>query len=220
MYFFEIDNRDYLITAAHVLDDRQDHTLYVGQNGLIPINLTFLSTIAPDGKRLRDKIDFAFAPINGSWRDLGVKPIKVSNLVNRDDAPYYSAIGFPNSRNKKYNPVRNTIRPTIRQFISTPNINIKSFTAIGLNSEIHLALNRPHKYGFSSGSYVHLFEPRGMSGGMIFGLYAMSRPSVLAGLDMPLIIPAAIVTEKNTRHQLLFGTRIAIIVETIRRRAR
>lgn len=57
-----------------------------------------------------------------------------------------------------------------------------------------------------------MFEERGMSVGMIFGLYGMSRAGVIAGLEEPLIVPEAVVTENNVRHQLL----LVAIVDKIR----
>ena len=214
--FVEVDGRDYLVTAAHVVDHHQAHTLFVGQRKLVGVTLTFHSTVAPGGNRAADKLDFAFAPLDVSWRAMGIKPIPLSTLFDREDAPLYSAIGFPNSRNRKYNPVKNTVRPTVRQFISSPVDDPAAFEAIGLARDVHLALRRDPKYALSRGSRVIPFEPRGMSGGLIFGLYGVQAPRVLAGLDHPLVVPEAIVTERSAEHHLLLGTRLVTIVNAIR----
>lgn len=215
--FLEIDGADYLVTAAHVIDNHEDHTLFVGQGEFVGITLTFRSTVPRAGKRANDKIDFAFAPLDGSWRERGIEAIPVSDLIDRADAPLYSAIGYPNSRNRKYNPVKNTVKPTVRQFISNPVDDPAAFAAIGLSPDVHLALRRDPKYALSGGVRVKPFEPRGMSGGMIFALYGVQSLDVIAGLKPPLVVPEAIVTERSAEHKLLFGTRLVSIIDTIRR---
>lgn len=215
--FLEIDGADYLVTAAHVVDNHRSNTLFVGQRALIGITLTFRSTVPPAGKRANDKLDFGFARLDGSWRNHGIEPMAVSALIDRDDALLYSAIGYPNSRNRKYNPVKSTVRPTVRQFISSPVNDPAAFAAIGLSPDVHLALRRDPKYALSGGARVNPFEPRGMSGGMIFALYGMHSIDVVAGLKKPLVVPEAIVTERNVEHKLLFGTRLVSIIDTIRR---
>lgn len=215
--FLEVDGSDYLVTAAHVIDSHEQHTLFVGQRKFVGITLTFRSTVPPAGKRAKDKIDFAFAPLDDSWRRRGIEPIPVSALVERVKAPLYSALGYPNSRNRKYNPVKGTVKPTARQFISNPVEDPAAFAEIGLSPNVHLALRRDPKYALSRGTRVTPFEPRGMSGGMIFGLYGVQSPAVLAGLESPLVVPEAIVTERSAKHKLLFGTRLSSIIDAIRR---
>lgn len=42
----------------------------------------------------------------------------------------------------------------------------------------------------------------------------------IAGVEEPVIVPEAIVTEKNEEHKLLFGTRMVTIIDAIRRDAK
>ena len=111
--FISINEKDYFLTAAHVLDKVGGESFFVGQDTTLPINLTVHSTTAPDGNRELDKLDFAFAQVGDFWRDQGIVPLQF-DLLRQFHTPLYSAFGWPCAKNRKrsINSQANTIRPT------------------------------------------------------------------------------------------------------------
>lgn len=217
--FLEIGGADYFVTAAHVLDGHKEAGLFIGQNGLQPIELDLSATVAPDGNRECDKFDFAFAKVDQNWRELGIKPL-IFDPMRLYDCQILSAFGWPNSRNRQrsINKVERSIRPTCRQFVSGGVSASASLQREGFSDQNHVIMHRS-KYGVVEGRKVRNFEPKGMSGGIIFGLPNAHKPEVLAGQIDAKVVPIGIVIEKNADNKALIGTRISVIAEAIAKRA-
>lgn len=212
--FITVDEQDYLVTCAHVVDvSNKETTLFVGQGKTHGITAVFGITRAPGNKRDDDVIDFAFTPVGPEWRERGIIPLTPAEL-KIPKAHFYCAYGFPNSRNgkKSINFVGKKIKPTANPFISIEVTDAAILSAAGISEQHHLALFRDPK-GINGNKP---FEPVGMSGGAIFAMHDLSDPMVLAGQRVPRIGVAALITHKSKEHKLLYGTRTSTIVAAIR----
>ena len=193
--FISINEKDYFLTAAHVLDKVGGESFFVGQDTTLPINLTVHSTTAPDGNRELD-------------------------LLRQFHTPLYSAFGWPCAKNRKrsINSQANTIRPTCRQFLSNEIGLSDALAKEGFSNEHHLVMHRP-KFSEIDGVKVKTFEPRGMSGGVIFGIGKAHKATVLAGVEEAVVFPAAIVIEKHLPGEALIGVRLSTIARAISQQA-
>jgi hypothetical protein len=168
--FVKVDGADYVLTAAHVIDHHTSHTLFIGHNGLQPVTLTFRTTVGPGGNRTKDRWDFSFAKVDSAWRGAGIEPLDLSNLPALGDTRLFTAVGYPTSANRKYNPTKRTIRPTQRRYASARLAADHPFyKELGVSHATHIAIIRDGRFSMSGGTRVNAFEPRGMSGGIFFG---------------------------------------------------
>jgi hypothetical protein len=215
--FVEVDGQDYILTAAHVVDHHEKHTLYVGHQGLKDLTLTFHTTVAPDGNRLKDRWDFSFAQADPTWRENGIVPLDISSLRALQDGLLLTAVGYPNSANRKIDHKAAQIRPTQRRYASQrlPSTH-PIYEAVAISYDTHVAISRDNKYAMMDGKKVKAFEPRGMSGGVFFGLPDVSSVEVKVFGEPPTIFPAGLIIEKCDRHRALFGPSLSIIADQIR----
>jgi len=215
--FVEVDGVDYILTAAHVVDHHEAHTLYIGHRRLQDITLTFRMTAAPDGVRSNDRWDFAFAKADSIWREHGIIPLDISQLPALDDAMILTAVGYPNSANRKIDHQFRRIRPTQRRYAS---LRLPSdhpiYAALPIAHNTHVAISRDSRYAMSDGKRVSTFEPRGMSGGVFFGMPNVQRAAVVVFGGEPTIFPAGLIIEKNDQHRALFGPALSVIADQIR----
>ncbi len=163
-----------LITAAHVIDENEHGTLYLGVGDkLLPIAGQFNCTTKPDGDRKKDHYDFA-------WVDIDTD----TNLSIPDDAFLFDdklhivngklydepclALGFPNSKNKIY---KNSISPKFMKYWSTLRDIPDLCQKMGIPEEHHLFLDY-HKDSSkdSDGKIIDSIKPTGISGGALIGL--------------------------------------------------
>jgi hypothetical protein len=215
--FVEVDGADYILTAAHVIDHHEAHTLYIGHKRLQDISLTFRTTAAPDGDRSKDRWDFSFAKADPVWRENGIIPLDIGQLPDLDDALIFTAVGYPNSANRKFDHQSRRIQPTQRRYASLrlPEDH-EIYTALPIAHNTHVAISRDGRYAITDGKKVSTFEPRGMSGGVFFGMLDVHRAAVAFFGAEPTIFPAGLIIEKNDKHRALFGPALSVIADQIR----
>jgi len=115
--FIEIDGSKFLITAAHVVDDKEND-IYIGidTNELLTLGGELIRNVAP-GDRSGDKIDISILKLNQETIDkIGDKYefVKKNEIgVNHEfrNLPMYTSVGFPASKSK-YNSFKNKIKST------------------------------------------------------------------------------------------------------------
>jgi hypothetical protein len=215
--FVEVDGRDYILTAAHVVDHHKDHTLYIGHKRLQDLTLTFRTTVAPSGDRLLDRWDFSFAQADPAWREGGIVPLDISNLPLLDEGLLLTAVGYPNSANRKMNHQSAQIRPAQRRYASQRlPFDHPIYEALGIGHDTHVAISRNPKHALVDGKRVNAFEPRGMSGGVFFGLPDVRTARVTLFGGVPRIFPAGLIIEKSDPHRALFGPALAVVADQIR----
>lgn len=215
--FVEVDGIDYILTAAHVVDHHQAHTLYIGHERFQDMTLTFRTSVAPGGDRTKDRWDFAFARADSIWREHGIIPLDISQLPALDDGLILTAVGYPNSANRKIDHHGRRIQSTQRRYAS---LRLPSghpiYAALGIEHDTHVAISRDPKYAISHGKRVNTFEPRGMSGGVFFGMPDVQHAAVVIFGGEPTIFPAALIIERSDQHRALFGPALYVIADQIR----
>jgi hypothetical protein len=107
----------FVVTAAHILDNRKNTNLYIGgragaRPALISADWNWKGTPAPNGVRRLDKIDCAFSQVPESIvRTLGAVEFLEPDRISHNRAPLanrvYMAMGYPLSRNRTLFDFRN-----------------------------------------------------------------------------------------------------------------
>jgi hypothetical protein len=215
--FVSVDGSDYILTAAHVVDHHKASTLHIGHSRLQDLTLSFRSTVAPNGDRLKDRWDFAFAHADPQWRENGIVPLDISDIPDMKEALIFTVVGYPNSSNKRVNHKERSIRPTQRRHSSLrlPATH-PVYATLRISFDTHLAIGRDPKQAVSGDEIVRPFEPRGMSGGLIFGLLNAHKASTILFDFQPIVFPAALFIERCEKHRALFGPSLRIIADEIR----
>jgi hypothetical protein len=220
-----IDEREFVVTAAHILDELDTHAIYIaGTVGTEPVQILGVAqkTSPPPGGRQHDKIDIAFWELDQPTADkLGhVSFIEVSGLSHNKaplESRLYLAMGYPASRNKKnVNNVKKSIKTSLSKYTGELSNDPAVSHEYGVTGKNHLFL-KFHKYSETkSGERRKTFTPNGLSGGPLIDLGNFASPdryksdSTIAGYVAGMII------ERITKHQVLVATRIQVIVEAIR----
>lgn len=215
--FVEVDGIDYILTAAHVVDHHEAHSFYIGHRRFQDMTLTFRTTLAPGGDRSKDHWDFAFARADPRWREDGIIPLDISWLPRLSDELILTAVGYPISANRKSEHRARRIQATQRSYSS---MRLPSdhpiHAALAIDHDTHVAVNRDPKYAVLAGRRVKTFEPRGMSGGIFFGLPDVQHAAVVIFEGEPTIFPAALIVEKSDKHRALAGPTLQVVADQIR----
>lgn len=219
--FIEIDSSYFLITAAHVVDDKE-HDIYVGIDTHEGLTLggELTKNTAP-GHRDDDKIDISILKLNQETLDkLGDKYefVKQNELgINHEYKlmPMYTSVGFPASKSK-YNSFKEEIKSKPFIYTTMPaepaiydELNCESFA----NLIVHY--DKEKVKDFSTGNILTGPDPFGISGS---GLWFTAPQMKAKGehIDKKLV---AIMTEwPKENRKYWIGTRIDIITEVIRQK--
>jgi hypothetical protein len=219
----KLDGRHLLVTAAHVIDENASTSLYVaGASSIELLELEFYGTNAPEGDRNRDHYDFAFAELSPGVVDVlgAVKFVEEHECrgAGADDARrLFTAVGFPNSRNKPPFQTDTKVKGQLYQYSHTHRLVPALVTALGVSGREHLFIeHRKHAFD-ETGRKVSAIAPRGISGGAILESFDFNDRDLLNGLKLPTPLLAGITIERYPEYEMLVGTRIDTIVRAIRR---
>lgn len=181
----EYNGEKFLITAAHVIDENKNTSLYFSSDGcLCEITGEFNSSKAINGDRKDDIIDVAALRLNDNQiSQIGTSFIP-HNEILWDEACLENkmglVIGFPNSKNNRYNSSK-------KKVITTPAIySDKMFSAKDIvskkyeNHNIAIKFNKK-KCKNENGEIKHTFKPTGLSGG---GLFLMADVSNIESYEL------------------------------------
>jgi hypothetical protein len=209
--FLRIDDFDYLVTAAHVVDILNGHRLALPSGPLIPLTLPMARSIAPNGNRSTDKLDFAYSRLSPAWRDFGIAPLEFRETPEQDGAKIYCAVGFPNTQ-MTIDPKNLNIRPVgVLSFMR----RIDEINGLAVHPNFHLVLQRNRKYALQNGKKTKQFSPIGMSGGLVFEVEGATNLDVLAGNKSPVLRPKALMTELVANGNAILATRLSYVAATI-----
>lgn len=219
--FIEIYGSKFLITAAHVVDDKEDE-IYVGidTHELLMLGGDLTKNIAP-GHRDDDKIDISILKLNQETIDkLGGKYqfINQNELgINHEQKllPMYTSVGFPASKSK-YNSYKDEIKSKPFIYTTMPaeqaiydELKCENFS----NIIVHYDKEKVKDY--STGQTLTGPDPFGISGS---GLWFVPPQVKAKGehIDKKLV---AIMTEwPKENRKYWIGTRIDVITEVIRQK--
>ena len=214
----ELPEGRFLLTAAHVLDHNRETSLYLGAGGFALLQFEALVSVAPDGKPYSDHADFAIARLGEDFlaklsNTKFISEAEISRTVAPSEGRTYTCLGYPNSKNKV-------------KWHKLPKVTPKLFpyTSIGLSAarlpkfatdEFHILVDYSAKYARDEdGNKVSATDMHGCSGGAMIDLGRVG-PGSLAAAPEPKL--AALFIEGHPTEKVLLGTRVAAILEAVRK---
>lgn len=223
-FLLQVDGKQYLVTAAHVLDLNKDSTLYVaGSNALEMITGIAGVTKAPASGRLDDKYDFAFMELPQDFIErLGTESFIDANDVSQNrgtlDGRCFMALGYPASRNKaKPISVAGTrVRAKAWAYSNTIHTDTKIFDAVGVSSETHLLLKFGKKSKAFTGETTSSINPQGASGGILADLGRIDPKSLAPSAQLTPRL-AGILIEHHAASKAILAVKIQSIIDAIRK---
>ncbi len=217
----ELSGRNYLVTAAHVIDELRNTDLFLGGSGeLIPLDLDFICSIPQNGRREDDHYDFAWSVVSDEFfSSIGdAKSIKEADVsLNRVNTVgrVYAALGFPRSKNKKANPKTKALRPKFASYASTGKQMPDLYIEIGLSGNDHIAIEHKSQSLDRDGNKVNSYAPRGMSGGPLIDLGKMVSPSDLGRATPFSGKLAGVLIEKYEAREAILSVKIQHVIHSI-----
>jgi hypothetical protein len=203
--------RRHILTAAHVLTDREGLTVYVGSGGHW-IRLPDQFHIYTDGRA-----DFAFAPTDEA---LAAKMSDCSflgadRIAGRADLKFrperdslHVAFGYPQSRFR----IRRSLKRVeyksmaVLGYVEDPSV----YDRLRLSPDAHVVIDHDQERSVTPRGIQQPPASYGMSGGGMFRFPALERPGAL---DAPRL--AAIITGYDPIERAMIGDRIDVILNAI-----
>ncbi|WP_144033595.1 trypsin-like peptidase domain-containing protein [Sphingomonas guangdongensis] len=210
----DIDGTRCLMTAAHVIDANEKTTLYVGgDTTLVEINAEFDATVAPESGRRDDHYDFAIAPLPETMLS---EMSTLKFVTGQEMAPtslgrdklLYTALGFPNSKNKAALAGALKVRGQLYSYSSFARFQPALALSLDVSGDEHVFIDHRKHGRDETGRKVLSIAPRGLSGGAIIQAADFGDREVLLGRKPPEPKLAAITIELYKSHQTLLGTRV------------
>lgn len=215
----KIKEERYLITAAHVIDHNEITSLYVsGEKHLVLIESTAHLTVAPQGDRDEDVIDFAVLHLSddmmvkiGNIEYISEKDILLRDLKQSEKCCL--ALGYPNSKNKINPKYGNNVKET--PFVYTSNLkhDDELFKKTGSIKGQHYLLDYCKKHSKDEArNIVNSISPKGVSGGGLFYIEGMDKPESYVP-EAPCVGKlVGILIEFRKEHKVLIYTRLSTIL--------
>lgn len=216
-----------LITAAHVLDNNAETTLYVnGSEGLLEILGDVHITNSPSKDRKDDDLDFGFMSLSDEFIEklgdvyfITEDEFLLSDLGEKERLGL--ALGYPNSKNKKHDNINNKITPSPFVYSSTLRTDRDVFIRCGFNIDTHFLLDFCHKKSKDeNNTLTNSVAPKGISGGGLFLIEGMSDPESYK-LGTPCsgkLIGMQI--EINKIEKVLISVKLSVIINALTKRSR
>lgn len=219
----EIRGSRYLITAAHVIDENQYTTLYLGADRLVEIEGEFLCTSKPDGDRNQDHYDFAWQKLSQNYLERlkkvrFIEEADISKNTVATEGRAYVAMGFPNSQNKKVNITEKSITPKFAKFTATGKSKPELFKKLGITGQDHITIDHDKKFSRNpNGTITNSFRPRGMSGGALIDIGRLVTIDELRKTEAHPGFLAGILVEKHDGFNSMLSVKIDVVIEEILR---
>ena len=220
--FLNYLGKKYLATAAHLIDNSEFSTLYIGIDGgiLNVIAGEFSITSKPQGERKNDKIDLALLAISDELA-LGLSnayfiPESEWQLQSLPSSINHGLmLGYPNSKNKfkniKSQPIK--LNPFLYESMLIDDSSV--YDKSGLSPSLHHLLDFGEKSRDTNGTIINPTSPKGVSGGGLFYMGQMKRleshvhTKEYSGKFLGILI------EQRTNINALVFTRISVIKKVL-----
>lgn len=220
----EIENHKYLLTAAHVIDENEYSSLYVGgKSEVILIEGDFHCTMRPEDGRDNDHYDFAWLQLSDQLIEkIGnacfAQETQLSYYNGQPEGRLYLALGYPNTKNKKINTPKKSIKPYYMKHASTVNQNEVLRRKLGVSGKDHLFLEYNSKHSKDEeGKIVNSIVPRGISGGALIDMGNIANPdSYIPNAPCSGQI-AGMLIENHKDCKAMSAVKIGVIVEQIKK---
>jgi hypothetical protein len=219
----QIENLKYLLTAAHVIDENEHSSLYVGgESEVILIEGDFLCTKKPEGGRDNDHYDFAWLQLSDQFiGKMGnvcfAEEKQFSNYNGQTEGRLYLALGYPNTKNRQINTQEKSVKPHYMKYASTVKPNDVLCKKLGVSGKDHLFLNYNPKHSKDeAGKIVNSIVPRGISGGALIDMGNIAKlDSYIPGASCKGQI-AGMLIENHRDCKAMSAVKVGVIVEQIK----
>ena len=219
--FIIIDNEKFLLTAAHVTDEKEnDIYVGIGTNTLLKLGGDLIRNI-PSGSRKDDRVDISILKLNNETIEkLGnnYQFIEQNELgINHEFKllPMYQSVGFPATKSK-YNPFKNEIKSVPFLYTTMPaSKEVYRELDCDINSNVIVHYDKKRVKDYSTGNIIKGPDSYGISGS---GLWFTPVQQKIIGkkADKKLV---SILTDWPTENRKYWiGTRIDIFTEVIRQK--
>jgi hypothetical protein len=210
----DVGYRTFLVTAAHVLDESAQSSLYLPGHPLVEVRGVSYRTSSTLSGRRDDKIDLGVVEMSAEARSriTNVRRVSVASLDPADTPSWlavYGFVGFPSSRNKAR--PDGTLQLSSVVVTTTPAANSR-YHEIGATPALHIAVefNRDEASDREKGR-VTAPLPAGMSGG---GVWRLGHLHDLENeVPPPALIGVGI--EYHRKERLLLGIRASFVIASL-----
>lgn len=169
-------NTHFLVTAAHVIDEKESGDLYFPVQGTLrPIVGEGVMTKVPPGGRRRDKYDCAavqlashLVTLLGPARYIAEEELSPSTVNTIGHA--YMALGYPISKNKDIDHVRGTVRPQKLAYACNVVQDNALARKLGVDGTAHLFVKYEKWCQTFDGNVFNSVSATGLSGGALIDL--------------------------------------------------
>lgn len=214
-----VGNTRLIVTAAHIIDQRERELWVAGMRKLTPLVGMFSGTWAPGNDRGLDKFDFSVSSVDEELSEglgnVSYIPSELFSKGRRQDKQraMYACIGFPNSQNQ----VRREVSVRMWSHTGPGSSTHEGLGSWALHTPAHLFVKFDKYAKTPEGTKRSSTEPRGISGGPVFYLGDFGDPETYraAANFQPML--EGIVIERHRRAKVLVAIKITAIIEAIRR---
>jgi len=207
----------FLLTAAHITDNRSATHLYIGGAPLVHLHGEIIYSVEVSGRRDTDPYDFAAPDILDKLAE-GVQFVDETQFTQHSETVgrLYTVVGFPLSKNKRMDRPERRVHATRYSF---SNIGLAYDASLGLpnGGADHILLGYGKFSVNEEGRRTHSVAPRGMSGGGVIDSGHLGDPAVQAGRLVPVPSLAGIMIERRKEPHILVCTRIGTILTRVLR---
>ena len=215
----DLGNESFLLTAAHVTDQRLDGILHIPTcAGIEPIR-GFFADFVPFLSKTRDgdKGDTSYYRLDRQFRETlhsSLRPLSITDLDLDDqlhDGDLFTFVGFPWRKTKDKQETQETDRTSYTGHAVSEGV----YELLGHSRTLHVAIQMRLKNAFSSrhGPRQMAPHPQGISGGGVFS-WPRGRSN---RMNSPKLQLAAIAHTYNRSHNSMVGSRIIGILMAILR---
>jgi hypothetical protein len=216
---FSLDQKFFMITAAHVIGEKQKEIYVILSDKEIQLGgLLLLTPIPISGKRDDDKIDIAIMHLtDSSVADLlqNFKFIELENIgisYKKISQANYLVVGYPATKTKK---VWGKDEIKSKPFVYRSKENeIFNYAKFGFSNKLHIAVKFDGKVVSTRNKNLHKAPNlHGISGCGLWYLKDFGKPSMI---DNKQLVGVVIEQKKYYGHNAIIATRIDLITEAIR----
>ena len=218
-----VDGLPYLVTAAHVLDENRNTTMYLGVNGKMPVLTgTFQATAAPGGRREDDHYDFGWQSME-AWDAAKYNQLpfidaeKITSTSAHNENHFYVALGYPNSKNKKHDLKKRKVTPVHMTYTAKAKAMPALCEKLGLSGHDHTFIPHDPKLSRNSaGQLINSLQPRGSSGGALIDVGPISSIEAMKPGYRYEQKLAGVLIENHKDHKVIAAVNIDVVVREIR----
>ena len=214
-----IEGRNWIVTAAHVLDEAEFGNLYLGgERDLLILEGDFFKSSLPPTGRKDDRIDLGYVCVDSVSDGLSknfcfLPEFHTETTHQTEEGRNYLFTGYPHKGVKLKKPERK-VAPLLHSFESK-GIELLRYGAMGLDPRAHIAIGFNAKRAKNRDGKIETpKDQRGTSGG---GVWIAGSGSVGTADVVPRLV--GLVIEHRRSEKALVATKIGPLISKIRETA-